>query len=576
MKSALIKCCRFALYNEIAQVTFLAVLGFVLRFIGIFMRVPYPDEIRIIEIALRFGTGDFNTYLFGYPTGFFYLLFGVYAVYYVIGNLIGCFASPAAFIMAYFTNNFSFYILARFLSVLCGTLSIFVCYSAAKILWGHRKGILAAAFMAVSPVCVYWSQQVTLESALMFFSCLVIYFSAKIMKRGLMVDYALAGLTLGMGVSTKYNGILIMLVLPLAHILGREYRLSVKDFARIVFSKHMILAAICAVIGFVIFTPYSLLDNAKFVDDLKYIASYGSGNFVHVGAYLTNHATQKLQVFFSAFRELGAGVFWLLILSFFWIIYRRQKENMFLLVSLLFGLVIIFQSNMINTYYLTPLYPVAFLIVAGALLDIPANFGMKWKKLRLANGAILYLVVFTVLALNLQNVGKSDRVLLKTDTLVLAKTWIERNIPTGTKLLLDWSYNPALFQSPAKVADTLKKAKTENFNSGQGLAFISKLNPAVWYDLGYLEVAHFGKNIKDGKLIQPIRSLNDYKSEGYNYVVINSNAYQRFLASDDYPSVRKFYESLNYDARLVTMFDNAGRPGPVIKVFDITDLRDKV
>ncbi|MEK6630756.1 MAG: hypothetical protein AABY89_08475, partial [Acidobacteriota bacterium] len=67
-----------------------------LRLIGISFGLPAvynPDEVAIMSRALAFAKGDLNPHNFLYPTFFFYLLFAWVGASYVVGYLVGAYAS---------------------------------------------------------------------------------------------------------------------------------------------------------------------------------------------------------------------------------------------------------------------------------------------------------------------------------------------------------------------------------------------------------------------------------------------------------------------------------------------------
>ena len=81
-------------------------LGAALRFAGVFHDWPYSyygDELHLMKRSIAMGTGDLNPHWFHKPGLLMYLLLGSYGGFFVVGRLIGKFASSAAF-GAYFLS----------------------------------------------------------------------------------------------------------------------------------------------------------------------------------------------------------------------------------------------------------------------------------------------------------------------------------------------------------------------------------------------------------------------------------------------------------------------------------------
>src|SRR5262245_53634005 len=66
--------------------------------------IQHPDEIWILNRALAFAKGDFNPRNFLYPTLYFYALFAWEGLYFVVGRLLGWYASVAAFERSFFVD----------------------------------------------------------------------------------------------------------------------------------------------------------------------------------------------------------------------------------------------------------------------------------------------------------------------------------------------------------------------------------------------------------------------------------------------------------------------------------------
>jgi hypothetical protein len=79
-------------------------VSLVVRLWGIGFGLPnteaLPDESFIVNIAIEFGTGDFNPHNFIYGTLYMYSLFILFGVYFVVGLTVGKYQSLQDFIIS--------------------------------------------------------------------------------------------------------------------------------------------------------------------------------------------------------------------------------------------------------------------------------------------------------------------------------------------------------------------------------------------------------------------------------------------------------------------------------------------
>src|SRR5215831_1418252 len=129
------------------------VLALSVRLVGITWGLPYvfnPDEARIVNHALAFGTGDLNPHDFIYPSLYMYILFFVYGMSYVFGWLAGVFSSTDDFVRLFFNDATLFYLPGRLIAALSGVISVAMVYLLGRRAYNARVGLIAAAFLTFS------------------------------------------------------------------------------------------------------------------------------------------------------------------------------------------------------------------------------------------------------------------------------------------------------------------------------------------------------------------------------------------------------------------------------------------
>lgn len=256
---------RFAI-TALAAVVLVAVS---VRAWGIQFGLPHlyhPDENVYVDISQRmYRTGDWNPHFFNYPSLFLYLNALAYYPYSLVRWVMGQpdFAGPQMLVMGVGqTPDPGTFVLGRFLTVAFGVGAVVLLYLSGKRLLEQTLPALMAAFLlAISSTAVINSRSITPDTFLLFFILLAFFGATRVYKEGQWKDYALAGVGIGLAGATKYNAVLIVLVLLAAHFL-RHGLVGWKD-------KRLYGALALAGIIFFAATPFALLDFQTFISDLR-------------------------------------------------------------------------------------------------------------------------------------------------------------------------------------------------------------------------------------------------------------------------------------------------------------------
>ena len=95
----------------------IVLVGLLLRLWGLDFGLPNvntrPDESTLVHKAIAFGSGDLNPHFFKYPSLHFYLLAGVYGLYFAAGLGLGLFAGVQDFQRQFFSDPSIFFLLGR-------------------------------------------------------------------------------------------------------------------------------------------------------------------------------------------------------------------------------------------------------------------------------------------------------------------------------------------------------------------------------------------------------------------------------------------------------------------------------
>jgi hypothetical protein len=233
-------------------------LAFGLRLSGIDYGLPQSyvsDEYDFVASALtRLKRGDFNPRWWHYPSLQPYLCSATYLAVFLHQVPEGRWSS----IQQVVEEDMLYW--GRFLSVCFGTATVLLTFALGRHLYGTGVGLMAAALLSVFPGVVEHSQYNKPDAVLYFMvvaSVLVtlLYFEKRSVARA-----AACGVAIGFVVSTKYNGVLVVIPFLLAVALALGRRLLVRP------DLYVGLGA--AALTFLVLNPFFLPDFPRAVDHI--------------------------------------------------------------------------------------------------------------------------------------------------------------------------------------------------------------------------------------------------------------------------------------------------------------------
>ncbi len=422
-------------------------LALAIRVWGIASDLPYiynPDEPNYINIIQNiFKTGDLNPHFFNYPSLFFYINSLAYIPVYAIEKLTGLVQArsdllpPISLAMGVTLSRMpATVILGRLVTIFFGVGTVGITYLTGSRLFGKTSiGLLAALMVALGPTNVQHSRYITPDTFVTFFALLAFLASILVYQKGRIRDYILAGLCVGLTASTKYNGSLVVLPLLLAHFL-RHGKMGFKQ-------PGLYLALLFCGVGFLVVTPYAILDLTRFMADLKFEFSHYSAG--HPG--MEGNAL----VWYLEYMWRTAGIIYLLAaVEIVRGIISRSKETILLACFPLVYLLFISGYAVRNERTLLPLTPFLFLLAASLMVYLLAKARMlslrPWRIFALP--AVVGLALVALIIPTSETLAYSIR-LSGTDSREAARIWINCNVPAGAIIAIE-SYSP--FVDPARFS----------------------------------------------------------------------------------------------------------------------------
>ena len=433
-------------------------VAFALRMWGIGHDLPYiyhPDEPSYIAISQNiFRMGDLNPHFFHYPTLFFYLNALAYIPFYLVGKVLGVFASPADILtpvslaMGVAKSPMPTTVLGgRLITLLFGVGTVALTYLIGKRLSNRAEvGLFAALLVAVAPSNVYHSRFVTPDTFVVFFAAAAFYAAVLVYQQGKTWQYCLAGICVGLTASSKYNGGMIVLALLLAHFL-RHGRGALKE-------RNLYLGLFLCGVGFLATTPFALLDLSNFLEDLAFERQhYSTGHTGMEGDslrwYLSYMWNTAGLIYLAAFLEGLRAVF--------------ARDKGILLLAAFPVVYFIFISSFVvrNDKTFLPLTPFLFLLTASFFAHLLSKAG-AWRSTPRYKPTVAMLAGLAIIGVAQPfstTIGNSIR-FATVDSRETARVWIGNNLPADAKIAIE-PYVPYLEPAQFSVHQTAQMIANE-------------------------------------------------------------------------------------------------------------------
>lgn len=545
-----------------------------LRGYGINFDLPYvdgsSDEPFYVLHALKFGTGDFNPHWFLYPTFYMYILFFIYSMYFVLGWIFDIFQSTRDFVVLYFTDPSSFYLIGRFTTALLGSLTVITMYPIGKKLFNQRVGILASFFLAFTFLHIRDSHIIKADIPMTFLLMLSFYFAVRMLQEGRNRYYMLTGLIGGLAVGAKYNAVFFIFFLITAHILNSIE--NEKTFKEILLSRKLLSGFIASLTGFLIAVPYAFLDYKTFYQFLN--AQFIQSKAGWIGD--SSHINMHLKII-TVFLKKGMGTS-LLLLSLIGIVYSlfRHKKAGILIVSFPLVYFIVIGGSKLNfDRYWNPVLPFLVLTGASLLLDIISKFNMRQQ----IQNSILSILAITFVAFPIYEAMQYNRFILQKDSRIIAKEWIEENISVRSKIAMDID-GPPISQNREGVRAQFMSKLQESIERPEARSY--KLTPAepeknlreyynILLTVPITEPSYYV--IRESPSVAN-KSLEYYEKNNFEYIIINESTGTLFFNNPDkYPAVADFYKNLKNKYRTIKEFRTGvtHKRGPEILIYKIKE-----
>jgi len=315
--------------------------------------------------------------------------------------------------------------LVRLLAVFMGTATIFVLYKAVKLLFNSQaKGLIAAAFLAVSLIAVDLSHWGKAWSGVLFFTFSALYYAILVYQTGKRKHYILSAIFISSAFGMHYTGFFSVILIFLGHFLGKfkSAPFSLREMVRSNKNLYFSLGLSLLISAFWIFLNRQGVYNFLFnpTADAGVSGYYGGGGF--------SRYFSSLFYYFKYFIMFDPVVFGLLAAALFFN-FRKFFTPRYLFFAAFFifylaGMLLIDFGNKIR--WSLPLIAISIPIAADFLGDLRSRF-----KSKIAYAVFLALLLLPSLIFS----AVWDYILTLPNTHFAAKAWAEQNIPPDSKVL---------------------------------------------------------------------------------------------------------------------------------------------
>lgn len=434
-----------------------------IRFYNLDFGLPnnyHPDEVPKFNAIMRMRQyGDLNPRYFLHPSMLLYMTYFMNSLFRFIGLFDGLWESHLIFS-------------GRVGSALAGSFSVLFTALIGKHVFSKKVGLISGLILSLLPLHVTCSRYVKEDALLTFFVLISIYFLIRAVKEDKAKLLLVSGFFGGVAASTKYTGILTFVIILSAPFLRYAYTSSDKIrsirtlFAfNVKYFKWTVCALFFLLLGFVLCSPYTVLDSKTFLKDFAHEQNHmNKGHSILISAWSQlwmYHWERSLlpgmTTLFASFSVIGLGMF---LKS-----YKRTLWFVFCLFLLFY-----LPSEWVKAKpapqperYVLPCLPFLSLAAAFSIIYL---LKLKNKVLNLLIILAFFILCFRTFSLSYE-IGQ--------DTRAKMEHWMKENIKKGSSVYIDWKpysvrfwneefkqiYLPRSRIIPSLSVSELKKAKVD-------------------------------------------------------------------------------------------------------------------
>lgn len=384
----------------------------------------YPDESETIEsIVIPMARNlDPNPHIFNKPSLYYYFLEISLLPYFLYLRI---FSIP---IESYTNFVGTVTLISRFVTALTGVLGVFIMYLLGKNLCNEKTGLFASLLLTINLGYSSYSHFAYMEVPMLVLILGTLFLCFRYLDNQKVSFLYWASFIGGFAVSTKFNaGLLVGAAIIICHFVRMRSQIrtehSVRDIFMVFFSRELFFSLALVIVGFLIFTPFAVLDYKTFCAYiLKQI-------FITKGYKVFEESFTWAKNFVRLKNGFGSPLFVLMVFAFLYGLIRFIKQPSGK-EAIVFSIPILYYAY-IGTWrvaafrYVLPMTP--FLILSAGLFLFHVR---KWRNLlRRITFVVLGIIVVYSFLFTFRGVR-----CFSNDTRELATQWMEEHVDAGSRI----------------------------------------------------------------------------------------------------------------------------------------------
>ena len=410
--------------------------------------------------------------------------------------------------------------------------------------------------LTLNPSILVSSHEIRPGMPSIFFVLCATLFVIKYFKENKVKFLYYASIFLGIATSIFYNAGPMILFLLIIFV--------IKD--KNIFDKKIFFVLVLFMLFFVLGTPYSVLNFNTFLKDFVFHSS-GSAKYL-----LRGILPLFKDLLFIGNRELMVP--FLGIISLFGLIHLFLENNIKKYLVIIPIIIYFFFGSMYHVPSLGYVFPiVVFLYLAGAKF---IDYVMERHK------RIWSLIIILMLPSYYDCFIINYRYSIK-DIRTIAKEWIEKNIPYGSKILVDmYPHSPPIKETKGQLEKLYLKAQQIDHYKKEYIKMQLDTHPGNEYGYeiyrilrpaeeisGTIDMVKEAQKVQD--LIDVEGGLEIVKKYGINYIIFNSYDIE-FVRNSKNEVLKNFYREVEQNCVLIKQFPetkNKIQKGPDVYIYKL-------
>lgn len=467
--------------------------------------LPSHDERFIIDVSLSLPMNSFIMPVNYYGTLHSYYLLFFYSFLLLPGYFL--YGNGIEFIKNIYVNNPQLILLiSKLSSYILFVFSIVIwCFISKKRKWDFKTNIFILFTLFLTPRLYSFATIVKVEMLSITIISILILIFLKYNDDDSSKNLLLLSIISGLLFSTKYN-LIILIVIPLTSFFinfcnSKDYKLLLKNILVFIFVMFITI---------IITKPVLIISPEIFINDFKYIFSVV--DIGHIGWEFEETFIGNLLAMINIFY-LNLPLVYFILFPVAFIYYLKKRKYIPLLLGIFVFLIFLFIWKFKLPHYILPILPLIVFISADLFNNI------KVFKCR-----IIFIILIILSIGNIDDSFSYLKSYLKKDSRIIAKEYIEKNIPLGSKILLEDLYNYSPYILPIKQPTEYDAPPFEHRKELKRKYFqiLTNYGNEPKYKLSFLNIPLEGKRLFSFKFPD-----KEYIINNFDYVVINTSISSR-------------------------------------------------